>query len=339
MKKITLFVGDCDTSIARIANQFDQTAVLIDYNNYEYFLSCEHGYTGYTSLADLPKDLSVIYRLLNQADCVFYHPPECWSDGKTIDTIEITDSMHGVTELILYNIAIVKNNVVGLDLKKFNPNLYLPLVDTRRSDLPQLWIAGCSTSLGVGVSEHERYGYLLGKFLNLPVSFLTATGSSISWVADQILRSDLRANDIVVWGLTEENRLTFWDPKFNKTVHVNSTYTHAEKINLSKNIINRLKTHTTNFVTAVQKVYEIVNFCRKTNVTLLIINIHSTDTVNIHLQNLKEFFKYSYPLTNGKWSIHNSFVDLGTDGEHPGPLQHKLYADFCQSALKKLNYI
>lgn len=333
MKKITLFVGDCDNSIAQAAQQFDSGAILIDHNNYNFFLNTSTSFTGYTSIADLPKIIEgqqpVLFKLLNQADCIIYHPPRQWSDNKTINFEDPTDSMQGLTENFLYIINKNKNNVIGLDLKAFPTESHLRLTDSRKSNDPQLWVVGCSTTAGVGVSNEERYGYLLGKSLSLPVSFLTEPGSSISWAADQILRSDINSGDIVVWGLTNESRMAFWSEIKNKEVHINAhSNLDVEYTSLSTSLINKLLTHKTTFHTAIQKVHEVVNFCHKINAKLLILNIHSSNTLNICLQNIKEFFPCLQQL-----------IDVGTDQRHPGPKSHQAYADFCQSALKKLQYI
>lgn len=327
MKKITLFVGDCDSTIAQIAQQFDNSAVLIDCNNYEKFLCANDGFTGYTSLAEFPNDRSTFYNVLTVADSIRYCPPTHWSDNKTIDVEYPESSIQGTTEFFLHTINKFKSNVIGLNF----PNIidcYTELEDQRQTSGQQLWVVGCSTTAGVGVDPKNRYGNILTQSLNLPMSLLAQRSTSISWAADQILRSDIRANDIVVWGLTSENRLTLWDDLENKAVHVAST---SNTKLFSTDIINRLLAHKINFVAAIQKILEVVNFCNKLKIKLLIINIHSSNSLNLHLHTVKEFFPYIYP--------HDKFIDIGNDNQHPGPLQHQAYADFCHSALKQLQYI
>jgi hypothetical protein len=332
MKKITLFVGDCDPSIAQAAQQFDSDAILVDCNNYENFLNATNEVTGYTSLADLPKDVSVFYKLLDAADFIRYCPPVTWSDNSTTNFKNMYSSIQGITEFYLCVFAKLKNNVDGLDTYNFNIAPYLELVDERKTKNTQLWIAGCSTTAGSGVKDSERYGEVLGKLLNLPVSFLAKAGTSISWAADQIIRSDITAGDIVVWGLTEENRLTIWSEINNRPVHVNVHQLHLDSTGFSSDAITQLLVHDTNFFTAIQKISEVINFCNKIQAKLLIINIHLSDLLCLHLiHNIKEFFLYLFP--------SGLPIDLGSDQGHPGPKQHQAYADFCQSALKTLHYI
>jgi hypothetical protein len=331
MKNITLFVGDCNTDIAKTAQQFDSNAILIDCNNYKQVLQSTHGFTGYTSLADLPKNLAVFCELLDVADSIRYCPPAKWSDGKTIDFENVTTSIQGLTEFYLHAINKIKNNVIGLTLENFKLSPYLTLADTRKTQNAQLWVAGCSTTAGVGVNNVERYGELLGNWLNLPVSFLAEPCSSISWAADQILRSDIKPNDIVVWGLTSENRLTMWDERYHRPVHVNNRSDAVSNTSLSTQSLNKLLVHKTNFFLAIQKVIEVSNFCKKIQAKLLIINIHASVSLALHLIGIEEFFLYTHP--------SNQPIDIGNDSEHAGPKQHQSYADFCQTALKKLNYI
>jgi hypothetical protein len=330
MKKKILFVGDCDSAVATMAQDFDHTATLINTDNYQQYLQSTTGITGYTSLADLPKDLNIFISLLKVSDSIIYCPVTAWSDGKSADINDITSSMQGITEFWLYNIDKIKNNVTGLDVTKFDVTPYLSLADTRKTQDRQLWSVGCSTTFGVGVETTERYGYLLGKSLDLPVSFLAQPSSAISWAADQILRSDIKPNDIIVWGLTSENRLTLWDDIDKKNIHICPKSTKSDSI-LSNSIINKLLIHKTNFSTAIQRVHEVVNFCNKINAKLLILGIYPSDSLTSHLNNIKQFFPYTYPFYQS--------IDLGSDNKHPGPVQHQAYADFCQSLLKKLCYI
>lgn len=329
MKKITLFVGDCDESIAQTAKQFDSEAVLIDQSNYLEYLVLTDGFTGYTSLADLPKDLSIFYSLMEKSDSIIYCPPVHWSDNKSLDLFDPSSSIQGLTEGLLFHINKLKDNVIGDELIKVDCSLYLNLVDSRKRDNENLWVAGCAVTAGVGVDFNESYGYLLGARIDRPVSILAAPGSSISWSADQILRSDIKPNDIVVWGLTTEERLTFWSDEQKKFKHTNSPFNEIDGV--STDAINQLILHKTNFTTAIQKVHSVVNFCNKINAKLLIFNINPSASLSLHLQNIKEFFPYVYP--------SSTYIDVGSDQAHPGINQHQAYADFCHSALKKLQYI
>jgi hypothetical protein len=332
MKKNTLFVGDCTELLAIEATKFDPSAVLIDFNNYNNFNDQCTEVTGYTSLADLPKDLSIFWNLLNWADKIIYCPPKLWSDRKSIDIDNPLNSMQGLTEYYLYATNKKKNNVIGLDLPYVDSNLYVKLNNTRDTDSKCLWVAGCSTTSGKGIKYDERYGAILSRQLNCTEILLAEPKTSIAWAADQILRSDIRAHDIVVWGLTNENRLRFWNAGNNEVEHVCVGHkTYIDKIDLSSATLNRLLVHQTNLYVAIQSIHQVVNFCNKIQAKLLIFNIHSSETLNLHLRDITEFKMY---LNN-----NNTYLDLGTDNAHPGPNQHQAYADFCYLSLNQLNYI
>lgn len=328
---INLYIGDTVIELAEKAISADPKAFLIDHSNYAEFLSNPptEGATIYTSLGDLPKvfeNNNIVYDLLDLADNIYYCPPTVWS----------TALMQELTEYILYGFKQQKNNVYNLDLSKYSAELYTKLVDVRKKNDQQLWVSGCSISHGVGIEQAERYGQLVADSLELPVSFLTEGGSSIPWAVDQIVRSDICANDIVILGLTEEFRFPYWTTK-NTVWHIGANHQNQSNrlpfTNLSSNILDRLITDDNCFYQSVIKIHQLVNFCRKINVKLLIIGILSSSKLAFHLNNLPEFINYKNFKSPAAW------VDLGADDQHPGPLQHQLFADFCQLALKQLNYI
>jgi hypothetical protein len=344
---INIYIGDNNKELAVAATASDPEAFLIDHSNYKEFLDRPaSNATVYTSLGDLPKIPTgqnkiskydnAVYSLLDLADNIFYCPPAVWSDNKSIDLFDIINSLQGLTEYILYGFKQQKNNVHNLDLTAYSTQAYTRLVDSRKTNNQQLWIAGCSFSHGVGVNNDERYGQLLADLLRLPVSFLTRSGSSIPWAVDQIVRSDICSGDIIVLGLTSEYRFPYW--KTNNSVwHVMAEnpddHNHLPFTNLSTNIIDRLITDNNCFYQSVIRLYQLVNFCNKLDAKLLIVGLLESASLALHLSDLQNFISYK------NFKLPFSFIDLGADNKHPGPLQHQLYADFCQSALKQLNYI
>ena len=200
---ITLFVGDCNEDLACKAKEFDSSAYLIDFSNFQNYLELPRSdVTGYTSFADLLKisqTRNVFYEVLQKADHIHYCPPEVWSDYDPEFTLQ---NQQQITEYFLYLIDAEKNNVVGLDLSKYLSTPYKNLKSCRDSDQPsQLWVAGCSITAGVGVDDHQKFSNLIaqtffkGKFFDL-----SNPGSSLSFAADQILRSDIRPGDFVFLG-------------------------------------------------------------------------------------------------------------------------------------------
>lgn len=311
---ITIFVGDCTEYLATLARTYSISSTLISFDNFKVRLN--DGYY-YTSIADLPTIKDFI-QILNQADTIIYSPPETWSDTKNNHSY-----LQHWTEfycIFFQN----KKEVIGLDLIKTPDNKpsILELLDHRKTNSPQLWIAGCSISNGDGVKENERYGQLLAEKINKEVSFLTRGGTSIDWACDQILRSDIKEDDIVVWGLTSKERFTF--SLDNQIRHVCTSY--YKKFPEFNNIVNvNLLGHDeNNTFHYVRKVYEVINICKKLNVKLILAGLLTTDPLYKYFLGINEF--YQFCCINGV-EFEDYVLDFGNDGIHPGPLTHRWYAD------------
>jgi hypothetical protein len=205
----------------------------------------------------------------------------------------------------------------------------LRLVDKRKTDNSQLWIAGCSFSHGIGVDPDCRYGQLVANQLDMSVSFLTCGGSSIPWASDQILRSDVKNNDIVIWGLTAVARM----PCFykNKIEHLNINY-YRTKGNIDPNIKLIHLFSDTRIYEAITSIHRVINFCNKLNVKLIIVNLLDIE-LNNYLHNIPNYISLVNCVgTDDK----NLLLDYGSDNVHPGILTHQYYAN---EILKNINYI
>jgi hypothetical protein len=334
---IKIYVGDTHQELAFAAQAGDPTAFLIDYTNCQEFLTTQfdRDIVAYTCVGDLP-NLEIFYNILFRADQIVYFPPAVWSDQTELDGLDPTQCIQGLTEnalLFFSDRAPVEN--IELCLSKKDPVL---LADVRRSDQAQLWSVGCSVTDGFGVDTEQRYGHLLANKLDLPCSFLTKSGSSLAWAADQILRSDIRAGDIVVWGLTETFRTQIIQDN-NVTVINIGSYNKE----LSKIVPVELFYSWDTLYTGLYAIEQVYNFCQKMQVNLLLFGVLIAPNLLRYVKSKNNFFNFPHKLkfkkTSVSQSISNVYADLGTDNFHAGPLQHQLYADFCQSALKKLNYI
>jgi hypothetical protein len=310
---VILFVGDVGESLATAAKNYHPSAFQINTDNHKQILtdtsSVEVAYTSFGDLPKITKKQNVFFQILSAADSIYYCPPAVWSDHK--DKFDVW-SMQRITEYFLHEIHRQKNNVQGLDLPSWRDNQYTTLADYRRSQERQLWIAGCSIAQGDGVKVNERFGSILANMLDLPVSHLTLGGTGIQWCADQILRSDLRRDDVLVWALTSEYRFSIYDQKLllKHPRDFKSTF-------LGEMLENMV-------YTAVISVHQVVNFCKKLDVRLVIMPTICTETVRLLLHDCPDWYAPRY---------HNEFIDLGSDGLHPGPQQHKAWAEFCHGVL------
>lgn len=302
---ITIYVGDVDESVREAALVDDLNATLITQENCE---SLKSG-TYYTSLGDL-YNIETLVKVFDQANKLIYSPPTNWSDA----------NMQYWTEFYLHY---YKNRI---DVVMEPTKQLLSTIPGRKHSKPQLWVAGCSITLGVGVDDNERYGQLLADELNIPVTFLAESAASIEWAADQILRSDIKAGDTLVWGVTSTRRFYYYD-----TIVKHITVSYYERDPGFNNIVNvdRLA-DLDRLYKGLAAIHQVINFCNKINVKLYLAGVFVSSTEELkHLSGLPNYIQfYGWP------SIDCRFLDFGSDGHHPGPKTHQWYADILLDKIK-----
>ena len=299
-----LFVGDVYESLAIEAKSQDANAVLITQSNVDKFLKNPTG-VAYTSLADVGNH-ELFFQLCNQANKIYYRPPVKWSNA---------DQKYYTEHVLAWASQHLPIDGFGHLLgenKKFSQDF---LQDTRKTDQPQLWAAGCSITFGTGVDIDQTYRKILSCELNLQDSNLSWPGSSIIWQSDQICRADIRFNDTVVWGLTGTNRL----PVFHRdqVLHLN-TWSYDRQQELKEKFPIDILDNDTLFYHNILAVRRAYNFCHKIGAKLVILGL-MYDVDNLYLNYCVPAFKYITP-------NHREYVDLGSDSGHPGPEQHKIFA-------------
>jgi len=307
---LTVYIGDITEYLAKFVRLKHPAAFLCNNHNANIIS------TGvvYTSLGDLY--FKNFVSLCNKADEIIFFPPKIWSSEilKTNTLIELN---------FLSNFKTVKN------FKKEKFSNHLTLQDLRQTDNPQLWVVGCSYAHGLGVNPDEKFGSLISKSLNLPVSFLTHPGSSIGWAADQILRSNIKKNDIIIWGLTGCNRFIFYD---NKNHHHMTAKNFSQNNNIGsffkKNIF--ISDHVC--FDAINRIDQVVNYLDKIEAKY-VLGVFPLNLID-HEEYLQKYISQNENSCLLKYDIDN-FVDYGTDDEHPGPKQHQIYADHILSFYKK----
>jgi hypothetical protein len=307
---IVIYVGDVGEYLCSLACSVDPCSQLITQDN---FRDLQSG-TYYTSIGDF-SDLNSFGLTLQQANKIIFAPPNKWSDE--VKTVSL---MRNWTEDYL-KVFDASRQVENYSPKfSYNQTTILSLADRRKTQDKQLWIAGCSVSHGVGVTHNTRYGQLLATQLNREASFLTQSGSSIIWAADQILRSDIYPGDIVVWGLTSSSRVPYYDNNFLN--HVNA---YALKVNdvIKSKITPDHLTSDDLFYRTLTSVFQVINFCQKINATLVIASVLDDSIVSYIKDHSNLIMLYKM------WGRDpdNLCIDLGSDGEHPGIKTHQFYAD------------
>lgn len=317
---ITIFVGDNDIGLSIAAKKTDPSAQLI-----EQVQKLSPG-TFYTSLSDL-HTIDNLIKILDQADFIVYKPPKTWSDSKN----GFSYQQSWIEFYCMYYND--KKTVTGLDnIETPHKVKMLELVDERKTSDKQLWVAGCSISHGIGVDNSNRYGEILSKKLNLSVSFLTRPGTSIGWAVDQLLRSDIKPNDIIVLGITSTDRFTFMNND-GDICNVNVGY-YAINPEFDKVIsLDMLSYETNNNFSSLKDIHKLINFCSKTNVKLVLAGMLID----------RKTIKYFYDLPNytqcygiNGLDPNKIFLDIGTDNLHPGPKSHQYFADQIYKVIANL---
>jgi hypothetical protein len=329
----TIFLGDCYEYLSVLAKEYDDSAWLLDQSGCVAFKnSLDQNITVYTSLGDLSKNLSEVFDVLCHATTIFYCPPVIWSDKKIVDITDPTSSMQGLTETLL---MLLPESVKVQGLSKFDTSQHnpIPLTDQRKIDAPQIWVAGCSISHGVGVDSNLRFGELLAKELKLECSFLTRPGAAIDWAADQILRSDIRPEDTVVWGITDWCRLTHvHDHQLLNGINVNSYRDFPNYHDIVS--VDSLFSHQT-YYHNLYSIQQVINYCEKVGARLLLIGVLLGNYALLNFLLLqKNYIHIPYQIDYQSDMLVQRFRDLGTDLLHPGPDQHQEYKNIILNFIK-----
>lgn len=307
---LTVFVGNNNQHLADTAISHDPTAYLIDSSNYKN----THYGTIFVSLADL-EDVSQFNTVLRAADVIVYVSDNSWSDNSKskfslknwtersvqIFSLDQTKSVINCPSVLLYPSA----------------ESMLHLIDYRKSESRQLWVAGCSTTYGIGVESHQTYASLLSKELNVEYSLLALSGTSIKWAADQILRSDIRYNDIVVWGLTSEDRLAYYQ---DELLHINTS--NFSKIAKDVNI-HQLDNQNSKYQ-SLTAIFQVINHCNSIGAKLVMVGIHLHYEFAFYLKDMTNYIHL-----NNCYGVNSDdlYPDYGSDQLHPGPITHQWYTD------------
>lgn len=318
--ELTICVGDIDGDVVQHALSLDPNAYFIGKANAKN-LSPSPG-VAYTSLGDFDNIYDFLF-VLKQATNLIYVETSQWSDQSTAYEFY---SMEKSTLVCLHicrsYFKIPVQNLPDL------PNLIQNPLSPRQTQTNQIWICGCSVSHGLGVKPDQRYGALIEESMNLPASYLTCPGSSIDWAADQILSSDIRCDDIVIWGLTDCTRYQLYRNWKHYHITVGQYAQHDWLQSLIS--IDLLGSHQILFQ-SLAKINQVKRFCQNAKVRLFLVDILSPIELGAYLVTDENFISVS-DFANDSL---RSYLDYGDDKRHPGPLTHQLYAKKILQKLSK----
>jgi hypothetical protein len=317
-----LLVGTANEYLIQKAREYSDNPILVTEENWTEEIAV--GYTGIEEFSEV----TILLQLLHRAKEIYYFP----KDNENHSTKSYRTNLEFILLLTNQTIPVfnLPTRLLGNDVVLQKSAKFSKLVDTRKSDANQLWTAGCSYTYGMGVDTKENYPTLLSNMLDLPVSNLAEIGSSIPWAADQILRSDIRKDDIVIWGLTGKERINWWidDRCSNILICIYDIYKGLEK-----RFPKRLLLDSDNSLyQALTHIHQVINFCQKVEAKVLIVGLLTSEEDFLYLHNLPEYYHYYNK---------NSFemLDYGSDNVHPGPLQHQDYAQVIYEQLQLRNWI
>lgn len=324
---ITIFVGDTTEDLFLAAKDYDPNTSIITNKT---ILPLNDG-TYHLSLGDLRiKDDACVpsfIQFLNQADKLIYVPPKKWSDTDRKNY----SYMKEWTEFYLLYFK-KRKLVLGVDdLTPPNKLAMLEILDVRKTENSQLWIVGCSIANGDGVDSNERFGTLIANELEMECSWLTTWGVSLEFCADQILRSDIRPGDIVIWSLTEMHRFTYYPDSADKLEQIHGHWYYKKHPKFKKIIPPERLLDQNLIYHSITSVYQVINFCRKLNIKLVLAGTCINHDLINYLADIPNYIHLKNGFNTNKW---DPFLDTGKDNTHPGPITHRWFADEILKFLK-----
>jgi hypothetical protein len=243
-------------------------------------------------------------------------------------------NFHGIGR-VFYEIAKYPNKVIGYEIVMQAVQLYNKLitsVHTRDADKPILWAAGCSYTYGQFVNVNERYSTLLADKLTLTEKNIAIPGASIYNAAMQIFNADLKPNDIVIWGLTNLGRVEITKDFAIKHLTISNYFSVDEEFRYWA--IDYFGSQT-DFVKAIEQIESVIKYCKLLDVRLIIANLIDVAWLPLALTHHKNFIDLTADISTDSNKHTSILLDYGTDGLHPGPLQHQHYADKLFNFIKE----
>jgi len=300
------------------AKHIDSSSILLDHNTFNNIPTRKYS-SMYTSLKNITQE-QLIYTIKHTKEIIYIEQP--YKDHNPID-----NELLEILTILSKNPKIIIRNIPNSFQTIYND---CPFTLPRKSSDKQLWIAGCSISEGVGVPEEHSYKNIISDNLNLEYTLLAKTATSNKFQSSMILRSDIKKDDIICWGLTSINRFPLYgvistdnEHNYNEVdgniFHINS-WAYEDKI--SKDIIPKyipldLLYSDHMLYETIIAIQSVVNFCDKIGATLLLQGLLIDPEIS-------RFFE-AFPIF--KQTYNNTFLDLGYDGLHPGIKTHQLYAE------------
>jgi hypothetical protein len=353
VEDLTVYVGDDTTSFRVLVQSIDRSAIPYE----EYGIKLRN--TVYLHTKNfVPKKLYDI--LYSCKELIFVQPVSWTSEDVKQYTIGWLEYIHTCRPVKMLKAGEYGRGAVDYEPTKFVKPSLLDPVAQRQTDGKQVWVVGCSFAHGHGLDDIDlRFGQRFADRLGLPVSFLSMTGASNQWAADQILKSDIRSGDIVLWGITGTARTTIYTDErvWPITIHlldqsqrtsIKSLFPNSQKISHVKRMISEsflLSDHS--LYDSINHIEQVVNYLNKIEVEYLM--GYFADIDSPYLNHMGKMIQYIIGKNDPRlfvirpeypWAdiVIRSYTDINNEdpsidpslsqgAHHPGPRQHAIYAD------------
>jgi len=325
-----VYIGSTDMYLSHAVAKQEPEAVLCDSIEFAQIKKRKSSSSVfYTAIGDLTLDEA--HELLGLAvEIVYIKPPIPWQDQ---------ESKTQTMELLNYYSDKVIDGAQDIDRYRLYFKQLLNLEESRSNANTHLFVAGCSVARGMFVESHESFGHLVAQELGVPMVNLAHSGGSISWSADQILRSDIRAGDIVIWALSGIHRVTWLQTVHDRGVELlDSVFCNPSsdvkryRARIKDNnfeTVQRLMTtgEQHQLLTAIKTIMQVKNFCNKVGARLLFAPLPYSGAENI--ATLRDVFSKVDGWVDIDFFNKDSpyWTDFGSDGKHPGPVSHQQIAN------------
>ena len=350
IKKNRIYIGDDSQGFKNYAVADNAEEYI--YETFEWANNSPNGYVAIPNFLNINTAFitPLIETLTSAKEVVFCHPMKEWNDPDFKDFFDGLEkwlgSKRGIQRLRekQWNLG-----PVSYDPEPYTKPKYLEPVAYRQNENgPQVWIGGCSYADGFQLTDkNKRYGQVLANLLGLKVSFLSKEGASNSWIVDQLLRSDIQQDDIVIYGMTGLSRTPIYinddhvavnihsfdkkDKLFDKLLRRQNTSAHSENFEKVQN--PKIKRYISEefllsdhfFYEAINHIEQLENFLKKIKAKFLI--MYNPSIEGFYLPNTSNMLKYLSTRNSANFFIvETAKIDSALDGIHPGPLTHELYA-------------
>ena len=133
--------------------------------------------------------------------------------------------------------------------------------------------------VNLDAEQKKEYGKILSDLLGLEEVMLAKSGSSIFWAVDQILRSDIKKDDIVVWGITNSSRVNYSNSFNLESVPING-YSHIKdqfwNIDYFDSIALTVSNH--------KQILQVINYCNQVGAKLYLVNLLDHGLISLLLR-------------------------------------------------------